>query len=90
MTDVLMHPDADPSQGGTVFAFNTTDEAGVKAFRAAMEFIADRYTREDEKYGRAVGYIVGNEVDAQWEWQNMGEKSVRQFVEQYEPAVRIA
>ncbi|MCQ6562867.1 DUF5722 domain-containing protein [Paenibacillus mendelii] len=90
MTDVLMHPDADPSQGGTVFAFNTANEAGVKAFRAAMEFIADRYTREDEKYGRAVGYIVGNEVDAQWEWQNMGEKSVRQFIEQYEPAVRIA
>lgn len=84
----LIHPDAELGQG-TVFAFNTANAAGVKYFKAAMEFIMDRYTREDEKYGRAVGYIVGNEVDAQWTWQNMGEKTVDEFMEHYARTVRM-
>ena len=45
-------------------------------------------------YSRPVSYthlyIVGNEVDAQWEWQNMGYATLDEFVEQYEPALRIA
>ncbi|XID92994.1 DUF5722 domain-containing protein [Paenibacillaceae bacterium WGS1546] len=91
MVDVLKHPDAVAGEGGgTVLAFNTVEEEGIEAFKAVMEFLTDRYTREDEKYGRAVGYIVGNEVDAQWVWQNMGEKTVSQFIDDYESAVRIA
>lgn len=90
MTGTLMHPDARGGPGaGNVLAFNLADAEGVRAFKAVMEFLTERYTREDERYGRAVGYIVGNEVDAQWDWQNMGEKTVGQFMEQYEPAVRI-
>ncbi|MFD0714683.1 DUF5722 domain-containing protein [Paenibacillus sp. GCM10027626] len=88
-TDVLVHPDAARGQG-SIYAFNTASEAGVSHYKAAMEFISERYTREDEQYGRALGYIVGNEVDSQWIWQNMGDKTVDQFVEQYERAVRIA
>jgi len=88
-TDVLVHPDANRAQG-SIYAFNTTSEAGVNHYKAAMEFISERYTREDQQHGRALGYIVGNEVDSQWIWQNMGDKTVDQFVEQYERAVRIA
>ncbi len=88
-TGVLIHPDAARGQG-TVYAFNTTDAEGVAYFRTAMEFLADRYTREDQQYGRAMGYIVGNEVDSAWIWQNMGDKTVDQFVEQYERSVRLA
>ncbi|GGD79787.1 DUF5722 domain-containing protein [Paenibacillus nasutitermitis] len=90
MTDVLHHPNAVLGTGGGVLAFNTVQANGLQAFKAVMEFITDRYTREDQLYGRALGYIVGNEVDAQWEWQNMGYATVNQFVEQYEPAMRIA
>ncbi len=91
MTDVLHHPNAVMGTGGGgVLAFNTVEEEGLQTFKAAMEFITDRYTREDQAYGRAVGYIVGNEVDAQWEWQNMGYATLDEFVEQYEPALRIA
>ncbi|MCQ6563364.1 DUF5722 domain-containing protein [Paenibacillus mendelii] len=86
--DYLIHPDA-ARGSGIVYAFNTTNAMGVKYFKAATEFLVDRYTRVDEKYGRAVGYIVGNEVDAQWDWANMGEKTVDQFMEQYERTVRI-
>jgi hypothetical protein len=86
---VLHHPDADLS-AGTVFAFNTKTAEGVAYYTAAMEFLADRYTREDEKYGRAVGYIVGNEVDAQWVWANSGDMSLEDFLGYYAKAVRIA
>ena len=40
------------------------------------------------KYGRVSGYIIGNEVDAQWIWCNAGEKTVEQYVREYAIAVR--
>ena len=71
----LLHPDATE---GIVYAFNTTDELGTKYYKAITAFLAERYSREDEKYGRAVNYIVGNEVDAGETWYNMGnDKTVR-------------
>ncbi|WP_162606658.1 DUF5722 domain-containing protein [Jiangella asiatica] len=85
---VLKHPDADLT-GGPVFAFNTETAEGVAHYTAAMEFLADRYTREDQRHGRATGFIVGNEVDAQFVWQNMGEKPLEEFLLSYERALRI-
>ncbi|HEY8455866.1 MAG TPA: DUF5722 domain-containing protein [Actinopolymorphaceae bacterium] len=86
---VLHHPDAN-LDAGIVFAFNTKTAEGVAYFTAAMEFLADRYTRADQKYGRAVGYIVGNEVDAQWVWANSGDMVLEDFLGYYAKAVRIA
>lgn len=86
--DKLIHPDAARGQG-TVYAFNTANDEGVEYVKAAMEFVTERYTRPDEAYGRVVGYIVGNEVDAQWVWQNMGEKTLNQFMDNYERTVRV-
>lgn len=85
---VLKHPDADLS-GGPVFGFNTETAEGVAYYTAAIEFLAERYTREDQQFGRATGFIVGNEVDAQWVWQNMGVKTLDQFLLAYERALRI-
>lgn len=85
---ILIHPDADLS-GGPVFGFNTATAEGVAYYTAAMEFLTQRYTREDEKFGRATGFIVGNEIDAQWTWANMGEKPLDEFLLYYERALRI-
>jgi len=84
----LIHPDAARGQG-TVYAFDTATSEGVEYVRAAMEFVTDRYTREDERYGRAVGYIVGNEVDSQQNWYNMGPKTLNQFMDNYERTVHL-
>ncbi|WP_157728499.1 DUF5722 domain-containing protein [Actinopolymorpha singaporensis] len=86
---VLHDPDATVGSG-TVYAFNTRTAEGVAYFTAAMEFLADRYTRADQAHGRAVGYIVGNEVDAQWVWANSGDKPLGEFLTTYARAVRIA
>ncbi|WP_020575309.1 DUF5722 domain-containing protein [Actinopolymorpha alba] len=85
---VLKHPDAD-LRGGPVFAFNTKTAEGIAYYTAAVEFLAQRYTRSDQRFGRATGFIVGNEIDAPWDWQNMGEKPIDEFLQYYERALRI-
>ncbi|WP_427892860.1 DUF5722 domain-containing protein [Kribbella sp. GL6] len=85
---VLKHPDAD-LRGGPVFGFNTKTAEGIAYYTAAVEFLAQRYTRADQQYGRATGFIVGNEIDAPWDWQNMGLKTVDEFLPYYERALRI-
>ena len=40
-------------------------------------------------HGRAVNFIVGNEVNAHWEWSNLGEATMEQFAEDYLRTVRI-
>ena len=85
---ILMDPAASPT-AGTVMGFNTTTREGVAHLTAAMEFLADRYTRDDQRHGRAVGFIMGNEVDAQWEWANSGEKTLDEFLDGYSRALRI-
>ncbi|MFF2274382.1 DUF5722 domain-containing protein [Agromyces sp. NPDC058126] len=86
--DLIIHPDAARrASGAVVYAFNTVDE-NSRYFRATMAFLADRYSREDQAHGRVVGWIVGNEVNSGWVWQNMGERSLNRFVDDYERAVR--
>ncbi len=88
---LLMHPDG-PQGKPEIFmtyAFNTVTEEGIDAYTAAMEFIASRYTRDDEAYGRAMDYIIGNEIDSAGVWQAMGEKTLPQFLDAYVPALRI-
>jgi len=73
-----------------VYAFNTATSEGVAYFTAAMEFLGQRYSRADHEHGRVVGYIVGNEIDAQETWYNMGRKPLAVFLRDYSRALRIA
>ncbi|MCP4196108.1 MAG: hypothetical protein GY762_03080 [Proteobacteria bacterium] len=84
-TDVL-----DKDAFGFISAFNVLTEQGLAHYRAFVEFVAERYTRPDQKYGRACGYIIGNEVDAQWVWCNAGEKDVEAYVREHGIAMRTA
>lgn len=85
--EFLIHPDSEP--GGTVYAVNTADEIGTKYYSAITDFLAERYTREDERYGRAVNYIVGNEVGQNKVWNNMGPKLVWDYVDEYARTLRL-
>ncbi|WP_219500265.1 DUF5722 domain-containing protein [Nonomuraea ceibae] len=84
----LIHPDAELGKG-TVYAFNTKTAEGEAHFTAAMEFFAQRYSRADGQYGRAWGWIVGNEIDAQQFWYNMGPQDRDVFLDQYTRAMRL-
>lgn len=74
----LVHPAADPGQvPGEQFMFNTSDADGVAAFTAAAEFMTERWTRPDGRYGLVPNWIVGNEIDQGYKWMNMGEAPSR-------------
>lgn len=84
----IWHPDS--TSQGVVMAINTTNATGVKYWKAAMEFIVGRYTRSDQLYGRAVNYIMSNEVNTARDWNNMGDKELSDYVDQYARTFRIA
>ena len=55
-----------------------------------MEFISERWSKPDKKYGRVAGYIIGNEVNSHWWWYNMGRVTMKEFTADYLRAVRLA
>lgn len=88
LTPLLLHPRLDPSS--IVSAFRVTAEEPLMLLIACMEFLAERYMRPDEKYGRACGWIIGNEVNAQWIYCNCGETDMDTFLSEYQIALRCA
>jgi hypothetical protein len=87
--DVLLHPWYDASAPNKLGAFNVRTAEGVKWLRAAMEFLAERYSRPDAAHGQVWGYIVGNEVNSHWHWYNLGNARPDLVAQEYEKAVRL-
>lgn len=84
---LLQHPDMDPA--GIYSMPNMTNAASVNCYAAALDFLASRYSRPDKKYGRLNHWIMHNEVDAGWEWTNMGEKTAAIFMDTYIKSMRM-
>jgi uncharacterized protein DUF5722 len=89
--DVFMtHPNYSTGAPNGLTAFNTLTPDGVRHFKACMEFLADYFTRPDGTNGRVWGYIIGNEVNAHWEWYNLGRAHRDAVVNDYLRTVRLA
>lgn len=86
---ILLHPDYDPACPNHLGAFNSVTPAGRDWLAATIEFLAARWSRPDQPYGRVVGYIVGNEVNSHWWWSNCGHTTMQQFADHYFAALRI-
>ncbi len=90
----LVHPGYQGAAGGQgrgeIAGYNMTDHDGVAYFAAAMEFTAQRYSRPDQAYGRALNYVIGNEVSTAYIWYNCGELDRETFIDQYTRALRTA
>ena len=85
---ILQHPDCDPA--GIYSMPNVTTPEGVQYYAAVLDFLADRYSRPDMKYGRIHHYIIHNEVDAGWVWTNAGEKTALVFMDLYHKSMRMS
>jgi hypothetical protein len=87
----LIHPQTDLANAPFhLGAFNTTNERGLRYYRAALEYLANRYSEPEATHGWVSGYIIGNEVQAHWEWYNIGRMSLEEFVKDYGIALRVA
>ncbi len=84
----IAHPDADPS--GIFVMPNVSSEDGLAAYAAALDFLAQRYSRPDEKYGRLHHWILHNEVNAGWVWTNAGDKTPLLYTDLYHRSMRVA
>lgn len=89
VNQIMMHPKLSPETPHRLSAFNTVTPEGLRYFKACIEFLADRYSQPHHPYGRAVNFIVSNEVNSHWEWTNLGEATMEQFAEDYLRTVRI-
>ena len=62
----------------------------VRAYAAALDFLAGRYCRPDGRYGRIHYWIMHNEVDSGLEWTNMGPgKPVEVYMDAYVKSMRL-
>ncbi len=84
---LVAHPDADPA--GIYVMPNFTHAEGVNAYAAALNFLAERYSRPDGEFGRIHHWIVHNEVNSGWVWTNMGEKSALRYMDAYHKSMRM-
>lgn len=87
-TRLVAHPDA--TADGIYAMPNLTTEEGVAAYAAALDFLAERYSRLDGKYGRIHHWIMHNEVNSGWVWTNAGEKSALLYMDLYHRSMRMA
>lgn len=91
--EIIKHPSyTDKATDGTglISAFNLVTEEGLAYYRAFIAFLTDRYTRENKQFGRVVGMIVGNEVDAGYIWANSGEMDMETYMREYTTSMRVA
>ena len=94
-TNPFIHPSTDAGDrnfnGRSKYgAFNVVEERGLLYYRAAVEFLANRYTRSDKKYGLISGFVIGNEIQDHWKWYNMGEAHPLKLSKEYTLALRVA
>lgn len=87
---LLLHPKAKPDQKYTIAAFNTETADGLRLYRALIDFLAGRYGGSKPEQGRVWGWIIGNEVNSQWLWYNLGNMAMADACSEYEKAVRAA
>jgi hypothetical protein len=73
-----------------ITGFNVMDPEGSRYFEACLGMLAERFSRPDQRFGRVVGYIIGNEVNSHGEWYPIGPAPLEQVAREYLAAIRVA
>ncbi len=82
------HPEAEPI--GLYVLPDFTTRTGVNAYAAAMNFVTERYSRADARFGRVHHWIMHNEVNSGFYWANAGTKSMVNYMDIYQKSMRVA
>lgn len=85
--ELLQHPGF--SGEGFFTMPNMTNAASLNCYAAALDFLASRYNRPDNAYGRIHNWIMHNEVDAGLTWTNMGDVPMINFMDTYIKSMRL-
>ena len=82
---LLQHPDY---TRGTYTMPNMTTPKAVRAYAAMIDFLAQRYCREDDAYGRIAHWIVHNEIQNGFYWANAGDRRMLSYMNLYQKSMR--
>lgn len=85
--ELLQHPGY--SGEGFFTMPNMTNAASLNCYAAGLDFLASRYNRTDNAYGRIHNWIMHNEVDAGLTWTNMGDVPMINFMDTYIKSMRL-
>lgn len=77
-------------KGHSFYAWNTANPAARNYLQATLNFLANRYSTTNGKYGRIVNWIVGNEVNNYWTYNYAGSKNLNQYAKVYADQFRLA
>lgn len=81
------HPDSVDTVD--ICAVNMQDEESIQYYKAIITFLAQRYSGTSSTHGIFEGYIVGNEIGAAITWNDMGTKTLEQYVDEYVRWLRL-
>ena len=84
---LLQHPDY--TSEGIYSMPNMTNAESVNCYAAGLDFLANRYCRSDNSFGRIHHWIMHNEVDCGLTWTNMGEKPMTVYLDTYIKSMRM-
>lgn len=85
--EAVAHPSA--TRDGIFVMPNVESEKGTRAYVAALELLAERYSRDSGEHGRIHHWIMHNEVNSGWVWTNAGSRSVLSFSDLFCRSLRI-
>jgi len=83
----LLYPEARGNAGYRGYAFNTAEQGGAEKIQALMHFLAERYSNIG--VGTVHSWIIGNEVNNNFDWHWAGRRSVTEFSQLYAKEVRM-
>ena len=86
----IMRPAEAKAAPNGITGFNVSDPKGARHFQACLGLLSERFSRPDQRFGRVVGYIVGNEVNSHAEWYNIGPAPMAKVARDYLRAIRLA
>ncbi|HBJ82847.1 MAG TPA: hypothetical protein DDZ88_03025 [Verrucomicrobiales bacterium] len=82
---IVLHPGHRKDHKFSVGAVNTTN----RFLDAVISLLAERWSGAHPEHGRVWGWIIGNEVNSHFLWNNMGLVSLETAASEYEKAYRI-
>lgn len=84
----IIHPlSREKTKSSLYYAFNTSDEEGVKLLEATALFLAERYSSPE--YGMVYNWVIANEINQQTVWNYMDTTDLDYYCDSFERAFRI-
>ncbi len=89
----MAYPDV--SDAASTYAVNTAMSESAELWIATIEFLAERYSRENGQFGHISQLVIGNEIDKAYQWNSMcnfgsEEIDLATYVQEYERTLRLA